>query len=134
MSVTLPGMLFTITVSPTLNWWEVNTSAPARIPPTKVDMIKPIVMEIMPAPVSRVSGETPSVCSTPKLITIITMAPMKNCRTEAAWAPIRVVSSGLVRRKSNINSSEKLKIRVIRKACLRRVGRFIGAATNRSKI
>jgi hypothetical protein len=61
------------------------------MPPTKVDIIKPNVIETMPAPVSSVSGETPSVCSTPKLITITAIAPIENCRTVAAWFPIRAV-------------------------------------------
>jgi len=124
--------LLTITLSPALNRCVVKTSAPAKMLPTKVDITKPIVIEMMPAPVSNVSGETPSVCSTPKLITMTAIAPIENCRTVAAWFPMRLVMNGFACRKSSIIVSQKPRIMMILKACIRNKGKLMVAAINRS--
>jgi hypothetical protein len=110
----------------------VKTRAPDKKLPTKVDIIKPIVIERMPALVSNVSGETPIVCSTPKLITRTAIAPIENCRTVAAWFPMRVVMKGFAFRKSSIIASPKPRIMMILKACVRKVDRLSAAAINRS--
>jgi hypothetical protein len=111
----------------------VKTSAPEKTPPTKVDMIKPIVIVAIPAPASKLSGETPSVFNTPKPITRTAIAPIENCKSVAAWAPMRVVKNGFARCKNSRIINQKPTIRMIRKVSLEKINRFIGAATNRSK-
>ena len=101
--------------------------------PTKVDMIKPIVIEAIPAPASRLSGETPSVCNTAKIIAMTAIVPMKNWRTAAAWAPICEVKEVFDRRMKNRIVSQKPMINAILIVFTMNVGRFIGAAMNRSK-
>ncbi len=101
--------------------------------PTKVDMIRPMVIEAIPAPVRRLSGETPSVCSTARIMTRMAMVPMKNWRIVAAWAPICEVMADFEWRMNSRIVSQKPMIRAILMVCIRKVGRFMGAAMNRSK-
>jgi hypothetical protein len=110
----------------------VKTSAPANILPTKVDIIKPVVIEAIPAPVSNIPGEKPSVCSTPKLITIADIAPIENCRIVSAWFPMRLVMNCFDFRRSITIANQKPTIRIILKDCIRNVGKFTVAETNRS--
>ncbi len=65
-SVTVPGMLLTMTESPTRSLWVAKTRAPASMPPTKVEIIRPMVIDANPAPVKRACGDTPMVFKTAK--------------------------------------------------------------------
>jgi hypothetical protein len=92
-----------------------------------------MVIDAMPAPTSRLSGENPRVCSTPKVITRTATTPIENCRTVAAGAPRREVKNGFTRCKKSRINSQKPTIRIIRIVSLEKINRFVGAATSWSK-
>lgn len=83
MSSTFPGMLFTILSSPIFSLCVVNMSAPERMPPTKVDMIKPTVIEIMPALAINAVKLTLKKPKMTKAVMVIVKPSRRNCITVA---------------------------------------------------
>ena len=104
------------------------------MPPTKVDITRPDVSDIIPALVKSACGETPSVFSTPKVITKTAIPIKANANIVAAWSPIRGVRSGLTRLRIIIAVSQKAKMIIILNDCAMNIGKFIGRATNKSKM
>ena len=127
-SVIFPGILLTITESPTLNLCVKKTKAPARIPPTKVEMIKPMVMEAKPAPVMRVWGETLRTLRTANNITRIAMEPMKYCSMVLVCSPKCLAMSGFERFMNMSMVSQKPTIRAISMAWFASSERLMGSS------
>jgi hypothetical protein len=104
------------------------------MPPTKVEIIKPAVMEIIPALVRRVCGETPRTPRIPKLIAMIAIIKNPNCRIVDVWVPICGVNKGLARRRRSSTVNPKKRTIAILVDSLRKIGSSIGAAMNKSKM
>ena len=77
------------------------------MPPPKVEIIKPAVIDMMPALVRSVCGETPMMPRIPKFIAKTTSAKKPNWRIVAAWTPICGVNKGLIRRNRRIAVNPK---------------------------